>query len=231
MRAMQRRRPTRPSSPPSYASRCVARPRGVCYSQRLHILFVCTLLTSVDRVVRAPSSYEHPLTFVHPLVATCLSAHVHAPSLSASLRISPQYEYNRKLNNERVFTGYLVQKTFQVKIEDIKSYPTILESLINIGLENFHGVNFSNSELDKLKLEALELAIKKSIAKAKLVCEGYGAKLGKVLTISESGGYHPPQPMHEMRTMAMSKSSGSEPSFNPGEITISNSINVTFLIE
>jgi uncharacterized protein YggE len=65
--------------------------------------------------------------------------------------------------------------------------------------------------------------------KAKLFAEAMGVSLGKVMSISESGGYQPPMPMARGKVM-MADAAAPVP-VAAGEQTISVDVNITWEIK
>ena len=69
-----------------------------------------------------------------------------------------------------------------------------------------------------------EKAAKKATAKAQLLAGAMGMKLGRLVSVSENGGYaQPPMPV-----MAMAKAADAATAIAPGEMQLSATVNATY---
>ena len=73
-------------------------------------------------------------------------------------------------------------------MHDVGKLGQILDKVVTLGANDVNSIEFGVAEPEALKDEARKLAMRNAIANAKLYAEAAGAKLGKVLTISEDQG-------------------------------------------
>jgi uncharacterized protein YggE len=67
----------------------------------------------------------------------------------------------------------------------------VLDGAVNSGANEIQGVHFGFKDPDDLRQQARKLAIAKAKEKALELASEAGLKLGKVVSVSESGGYYP----------------------------------------
>lgn len=98
----------------------------------------------------------------------------------------PNYEYT---NEKSTINGYVARTTIEVTIRDIDKGQEILNVMTENGVTNLYGPNltFSDDKLKELKSEAQEEAVKAAKEKAEELASASGAKIGKVISITESG--------------------------------------------
>lgn len=139
------------------------------------------------------------------------------------VRLNKNYDYNSKTYN------YESNQSIVIKVIDLKKYESLMNSLLESGINRIDGVQFSSSNKEVLVSEAR----KKAIANAKMKAIEYagvlGQKPGKALHISEYLQSSPqPRPMLRMATMEADMSGGSQQTLAPGEMEILIQVYVTF---
>ena len=148
----------------------------------------------------------------------------------------PQQDY--KDGTSRI-TGYQGNKTVTVKVYGIDKSQAVVEKIldgsVDSGANEIQGVYFSFKDPDDLRQQARKLAIAKAKEKAQELASEAGLKLGKVVSISENGGYYPPGPIpYAMDAVgrggvAMEKSVA--PNVEPGSQEIVQTMTVVFEIK
>ena len=114
---------------------------------------------------------------------------------SANLSIYPEYSYTP--TGGRNLLGYRVSQGYEVVLEDGKAAGGVIDQLISATGDKFQINSISSFVTD---LEAVTKSAREdAIAKAKLKAQDYaqltGKKLGKILSINESGSEAPVMPM------------------------------------
>lgn len=138
---------------------------------------------------------------------------------TSRLSIQPQYDPN-KAGTARL-TGFQVTNQITIKIRDIGSLPAVLDHAIASGANEMSGIEFMVSEQSKLLDQARTEAIADARRKAELYAKAAGAKLGRVVSISDEGAAPPPRPvMQAMRAGAVPVA--------PGEQTLRANVTVSY---
>ncbi|QDF65934.1 oxidative stress defense protein [Shewanella sp. SNU WT4] len=145
---------------------------------------------------------------------------------SANLDLQPSYEYHN--NAPRQLVGYQANRTVTVTIEQLSQLNDILNSAIEQGLNRVDNIQLSSSKMAELQQQARQAAIKDAQSNAADVAKGFGSKLAGVWQIS----YLSQEPIRPvMYRMAAMADSSPEMSYQQGQITVSDSVEVIYKIK
>lgn len=145
--------------------------------------------------------------------------------------LNPKYIYNQKTGKSSI-DGYTLTQSVEIKIRDFSKISPILGSLPSKGVNDINGPRFSVDDPDKFLNQAREEAFTKAKAKAAAMAGYAEARLGRVVTFSESsGGY----PIYYDRFMEASVKGGGPvappmPTIEPGSQEVTVNVNVTYEI-
>lgn len=142
--------------------------------------------------------------------------------------ISPQYEYP---DGQRVFLGYEVRQTLEVKIRDLSKVGEVLEKAASKGANKISSLQFTVDNSEKPKSEARKLAIDNAGEKAKALSVQLGVKLGKIVNFNENL-YNPvPTPYPFLKEAVGLGGGETAPQIETGENEINAYVNITYEIE
>ncbi len=169
------------------------------------------------------------------------------------LSIEPVYDPNRPVPSIPVVTQtkpefYRVSKGLGIRLTAVGNFDGLLAGLITNGVNNVQGIDFRTTELRKYKDQARAMAIRAAKEKAEAMAAELGVKVGKPsnITVNDSGGwtrwpgergvyggggfggFNAAQNVAE-NNGAVAGENG--PSFAAGQISISASVTVSFLIQ
>lgn len=153
---------------------------------------------------------------------------------TADYNIYPSYD------NKSVITGYQVSQSVRVSVKGIdgdnkEKLEKILAGVTTNGVNQINGVSMSFDDPDELRQQAREQAIEKAKQKAEELAAASGLKLGKILSVSESGigGVIPyaKDGYGGASNMAMAERSMAAPSFEPGLQDVTATMTVTFEVK
>jgi uncharacterized protein YggE len=140
---------------------------------------------------------------------------------TSRLTIQPQYDPS-KAGAARLL-GFQVTNQVTVRIRDIDSLPTILDHAIAAGANEMSGIEFIVSEHSKLLDQARDEAIADAHRKAEIYAQAAGAKVGRVVAITEGGSVAPPPiAMQALRAGAVPVA--------PGELTLRAMVTVSYTL-
>lgn len=91
------------------------------------------------------------------------------------------------VNFERGENRFITNQIVNILLTDINDYESFQIALLSNGIFNFSG-QFSSSELEEGKKEALAEALKKAEAEGKILAENINKKLGEVIEIESGSG-------------------------------------------
>lgn len=185
----------------------------------------------VSRAKQLAAAKEDNDKLVTRVVAIARQFEIPKEKVSASnVYISPEYTYNDKLKKQEL-TGYVVSRNLSITLDKMELHERVLSALVDNKIDQVNGVSFGLSDPEK-KQDALRVkAVQNAKARAQLLADAAGAKLGRVITLSTSGAVSPPMPMP---MYAMAKSRMAEDSVAPslpGLTTLQESVSVTFELE
>jgi uncharacterized protein YggE len=137
---------------------------------------------------------------------------------TSRLSLQPQYDPNK--SGTARLTGFQASNQVTVRIRDIDKLPTVLDRAITAGANEMSGIEFVVSEQSKLLDQARDDAIADARRKADLYAKAAGAKLGRVVSITEEGSTPPPRPIQALRAGAVP--------IAPGEQTLRAIVTVSY---
>ena len=120
--------------------------------------------------------------------------------------------------------GYSADNSVSVTIRALAKAGSILDAASNAGANDVYGPTLTRSDQDGLEAEALRAAVANARAKARVLAEAAGVRLGSVTALTEGG--NEPMPVYEA---ALAKRVSSAP-IEPGKQQTSASVRVTFAI-
>ncbi|GGE40982.1 SIMPL domain-containing protein [Agaricicola taiwanensis] len=146
---------------------------------------------------------------------------------TSGFTIQPRYA-DRKNNNEAPrITGYEVRNSVTIRVRDLTRLGDILDKAVTSGANHFNGLSFEISDADRKLDDARKAAFADAKRKAELYAAAAGARLGRVVDMSESGSN---RPMPMMMRAEFAKAAAPVP-IAPGESEVQVNVNVTFELE
>ena len=131
---------------------------------------------------------------------------------------------NGVVSQEARIIGYQATNTVSIRSRDIKNFGKVLDALVAAGANQISGPSFQLAEPSAANDEARVSAVKAARARAELYARAAGLRVVRIVSISESGGYSPPQPMY---ARAMKAESDSTP-ISAGEVEAAVTVTMQF---
>ncbi len=116
------------------------------------------------------------------------------------LAIQPIYDDGK---GPRTIEAYRVSNSVTIRVRDLTRLGGLLDAMVSSGANSITGISFLVSDEDLKADEARKQAVADARRKAGLYADAADVKLGKILSITESGRTIPP-PMAALRTTARS---------------------------
>lgn len=148
---------------------------------------------------------------------------------TTSYNVYPQYVYT---DRQRVFDGYQVTQSMQVKIRDLDNVAAVVSKVGELQVDNVSGLSFFIDDDQKIMEELREEAIDDAKDKAKKLSKDLGVDLSVIVGFSEggNGGYYP-QPYLRSASFALEDASFEEASIPAGENRLSSQVTITYSID
>ena len=143
--------------------------------------------------------------------------------------IYPRYDYLE--SQGRVFRGYTVSQTLEIKIRKIEDTGKILAGVTSAGANQVGGVSFTIDDEEGAKREARQKAINDAKTKAKQLAKDLGVRIGRLINYSEEGnGWIPLSYAAKESTLGMG---GGEiaPEIPSGENKVTINVNLIYQIK
>lgn len=114
---------------------------------------------------------------------------------------------NGQVTEEPRIIGYQANNSVNIRSRDIKGFGKVLDALVASGANQVNGPSFEMSDPSAAMDEARTAAMKAARARAELYAKAAGLRVVRIVSISEGGGFAPPQPVYAMAKMADASSS------------------------
>ncbi|GAB4386390.1 SIMPL domain-containing protein [Albidovulum sp.] len=147
---------------------------------------------------------------------------------TSGLSLGPRYRYDDK-GGPPVVTGYVASNTVSARLRDLDKVGTLLDRVVADGANTLNGLTFGLQDDSAARDEARRRAVADARGKAQLYVKAAGARLGRILSISEADGPSGPQPKMMME-MAAADRAGGVPVAS-GEISLSSRVTIVWEID
>lgn len=137
------------------------------------------------------------------------------------IRLSKNYEYNTKKYT------YAANQAITILLKDLDLYETLVNDLLESGINRIDGVVFFASNQKQLEVEARKNAVKNAKEKAEQYASVLSQKIGKAIHISEFQQQSSPQPMYRAMAMDTEMASGGQ-TIAPGELELKVRVSIRF---
>jgi len=152
---------------------------------------------------------------------------------TSNFNIQPRYVYPKRTSNGEQkppkIVGYVVSNNLEIRIRNLDTVGKILDQLVTLGVNSGGNIRFQNQDTTKALEEARISAVKNALGKATTLVTTAGAKLGRILDISENTSRPRPVPLAQARSLAV-ESDAAVP-IAGGENSYSVSVNISWEIE
>lgn len=99
-------------------------------------------------------------------------------------------------------TSYIASNMLTVRVRALDSLGTVLDAAVADGANTLNGLTFGLADPAPVLNEARKEAVADARAKAELLAEAAGVKLGRIVSISEAGAGNEPMPMFRAEASA-----------------------------
>lgn len=144
---------------------------------------------------------------------------------TSGLSINPQYAY--KENEAPTVTGYQASNNVNIRLVKLDTVGSVIDALVKEGANQINGPTFGIDKPDPLLDNARREAITKARARAELMATAAGLKVGRIVSISESGAQAIQPPMPMMR-MSMAAAQAAPTPVAAGQLTLTAGVTVVY---
>lgn len=142
------------------------------------------------------------------------------------IRLTKNFDYQSKTYH------YVANQSISVKLKDLSKYESLMNGLLESGINRIDGISFSVSNKEELLSEARKKAMQNAKKKATEYAGVLDQTIGKAISISEFSNNILPSPMNRKVSMVMSSDSAgaNQQTISLGEIEIRSNVNVSFIL-
>lgn len=124
----------------------------------------------------------------------------------------------------RQITGYAASNMLTVTVRDLDRLGEVLDRAVSDGANTLNGLTFGLSDSAAAKDEARKLAVQDAVARARLLTEAAGTRLGSIVSIEERPAYQVPGPVFREASL---KADAAVP-VERGEMGIASQVTLTW---
>jgi uncharacterized protein YggE len=133
-------------------------------------------------------------TSVEAVIARLTASGIEPRDMQTSnLSINPNWTSND--SGSSIVSGYVATNMLTVRVRKLDGLGAVLDASVADGANTLNGLTFGLAAPEPALNEARKAAVADARAKAELLVAAAGLKLGRIVTISENGGWTDPAPM------------------------------------
>ncbi|MDO8588362.1 MAG: SIMPL domain-containing protein [Armatimonadota bacterium] len=135
--------------------------------------------------------------------------------------VQPVYDYKQ---SPPKLTGYQVSNVVRATVRDLTKVGDIIDRSIAAGANNVQGVSFEVEKDELLRKEALTLAAKAALEKARVIAGALGVKLGRLTAATESVA----RPIYPVMYARAEAAPSPETPVLPGQVTVTANVSLVY---
>jgi uncharacterized protein YggE len=112
---------------------------------------------------------------------------------TSSINLNPEYRYEE--NRAPQLVGYTASNNVSVRFREIRNSGRILDALVAEGANQINGPTLTIDKPEEALNEARIQALSNGRARAEVYARALGKRVGRLISVSESGRYAAPPPM------------------------------------
>ncbi len=115
---------------------------------------------------------------------------------TAGLSVQPDYVYPQPGGGAEAprIVGYRVANTVTARLRDLSRVGSVIDAAVTLGVNQGGDIAFGNADPKPAVEQARRLAVEDARARAEVLAQAAGVRLGALVEIVEAGGYEPPRP-------------------------------------
>ena len=147
------------------------------------------------------------------------------------INIYAAYDYQ---NGEEMLAAYNASSTLAIKVTDMESVGTLIDSAFAAGANTLNGISFSASDTEEAESEAMRKAVEDAQKKAEVLAQASGLKITGILTINEGGVYNYENSIGNVNAMRMDTAEAKEDAgtvVQAAKLIVNATVSITFSAE
>ena len=147
------------------------------------------------------------------------------------INIYAAYDYQ---NDEEMLSAYNASSTLAIKVTDMESVGTLIDSAFEAGANTLNGISFSASDTEEAENEAMRIAVEDAQKKADVLAQASGLKITGIQTINEGGVYNYENSVGNVNAMRMETTEAKEDAgtvVQAAKLIVNATVSITFSAE
>lgn len=145
-------------------------------------------VTETNKEVKA--AQESVNAKINAIYDALIAAGVEEKNIGTSqISISAEYSDSSILRSGMELTGYTASNTITIQSKELDKVGAYIDLAFEAGANTLDSIDFSSSDTESAKLEALKLAVQNARDKADAIADALNMKIGKVVQVNENGAY------------------------------------------
>lgn len=154
--------------------------------------------------------------------------------IASNINLRPQYQYSK--NQQRELVAYQASRSLTATLNDLSRLDEFLNFALKAGITQIQGIELASSQSNKLKQEALNLAIENAKKQGNSLAAGFSARLGKIYSINtvasnDYARFGSNKMLESIQMTRMADASAEPGQYLHENIVFSASIEAVFLLE
>jgi len=145
--------------------------------------------------------------------------------------LSEYREYNR-ITSQYDFKGFKTIHSMKIELTDINKAGEMVDAAVSGGATRITGIYFglSDARLAALRVQALKSAAEDARLRGDSIASGLGLEISRVMSASESYSYAPSYRNYAAQDSSAGASAPAPTEITPGDVSVSASVSVVFLL-
>lgn len=145
---------------------------------------------------------------------------------TSQYQLRPVYQTDKETNEGKII-GYRASNQITIEYHNLATLGNLLDAVVASGINQIDNLRFSHTDQANLQKKALDQAITQAKATAEVIAKSAGVTIKGIKMIESFNNQ--PGPLYREAVMAMDARSANT-QIQPGEITISSTVNVVYSI-
>lgn len=149
---------------------------------------------------------------------------------TSNYSVNPKYNYS---DGKSEVVGYEASESLNVKVRNTENVSKVLNILAEEKITEVYGPNFEVDDIQKVKDQARDIAIKDAKGKANNLAKALEVKIKRIVSYSDDSASNPgyPTPYREAKFMSASSDTSAQANLPTGEEKVTVNVSLTFQIE
>ncbi len=145
---------------------------------------------------------------------------------TSAFNVWPEERYDPSTGMSTGQRTFHVDSMLMVTVRDLSQTSAVIEAALNAGANSVQGLSFGIEDTSALESQARTAAVENARVRAQELAQATGVSLGDPIIVTEVSGYGPVYPM--LGGGRGGADTASAPPINPGQLSVTVNVQVTF---